>query len=93
MARKPGDVVNLRLRLPEALRRRLAHEADASNRSLNSEILWRLGQTFDEKWQQFIAGMEQIERDQREFTDRLMQNPEFREKMTEIIANMRKKED
>jgi Arc-like DNA binding domain len=36
-------IANLRLRLPETLRRKLATEAEKSQRSLNSEILWRLG--------------------------------------------------
>jgi hypothetical protein len=38
-------IANLRLRLPETLRKKLAQEAEKSERSLNSEILWRLGQS------------------------------------------------
>ena len=45
MPRKPTDTVNLRIRLPEGLRKLLATEAERSERSLNSEIVWRLGQT------------------------------------------------
>ena len=39
MARKPSDTVQLKLRFPEALRRRLEREAKRHGRSLNSEIL------------------------------------------------------
>ena len=39
MARKPTDTVQLKLRFPEALRRRLEREAKRNGRSLNSEIL------------------------------------------------------
>jgi plasmid stability protein len=39
MARKPTDTVQLKLRFPEALRRRLEREANKHGRSLNSEIL------------------------------------------------------
>jgi hypothetical protein len=46
MAKKPPDEpVNLRLRMPEALRKKLAAEAEANERSLNSEIVYRLGQS------------------------------------------------
>jgi Arc-like DNA binding domain len=45
MARKPTDTVNLRVRMPEGIRKRLAVEAEESRRSLNSEIVWRLGQS------------------------------------------------
>jgi hypothetical protein len=91
MARKPTDTVALQVRLPEALRRKLAHEAEKSERSLNSEILWRLGQTLTEEWQQFIAGMGKIETDEREFMDRMMQRPEFREKLSKIVAEIPRK--
>lgn len=75
MARKATDLVNLTLRLPEALRQRLASEAEKASRSLNSEILWRLGQTFSDQWQGFIAGVEQQERQKQENFERMMQDP------------------
>lgn len=43
--RKFDEPVNLRLRMPEALRKRLETEAKANERSLNSEIVYRLGQS------------------------------------------------
>jgi len=46
MAKRPPDEpVNLRVRMPEALRKKLAAEAEANARSLNSEIVYRLGQS------------------------------------------------
>lgn len=92
MARKGTDTVNLRLRMPEALRKTLVAEADKANRSLNSEILWRLGQTFGEQWQRFIAGMEALERNEQERLDRLMQDPKLREAVAKIVATLPKKE-
>ncbi len=38
--------VSLQVRLPEGLRRKLVQEADQNARSLNGEIVWRLGQSF-----------------------------------------------
>jgi len=46
MARKPTDTVQLNLRFPESLRRRLERAADANDCSLNSEIVIRLEQSF-----------------------------------------------
>jgi Arc-like DNA binding domain len=92
MARKGTDTVNLRLRMPEALRQHLATEAEEANRSLNSEILWRLGQTFSKRWQEFIAGMEEQERTEQERRDQLMQDPKFQKSLSEIIARHFKKE-
>jgi hypothetical protein len=46
VARKPTDTVQLNLRFPETLRRRLERAADANDCSLNSEIVMRLEQSF-----------------------------------------------
>jgi hypothetical protein len=85
--RKDTDVVNLRLRLPEALRKQLDVAAEKSNRSLNSEILWRLGQTFGKEWMEFVGEMEQQERDDQERLERFMNNPEARAGLQKIIAD------
>ncbi len=42
MAEKAGDVVQVNLRLPQGLRRKLAAEARRNKRSLNAEIVHRL---------------------------------------------------
>jgi Arc-like DNA binding dprotein len=46
MARKPAEKVGLRLRMPEGLRRLVERSAKAHNRSMNTEIVWRLGESF-----------------------------------------------
>ena len=91
MARKGTDTINLRLRMPEALRKTLAMEAEKANRSLNSEILWRLGRTLSEQWREFIAGMEEQERTEQERRDQLMQDPKFQKSLSEIVARHLKK--
>jgi hypothetical protein len=90
MVRK--STAHLRLRLPAELRKAIAVEAEKANRSLNAEILWRLGQTLSEEWQRFIAGMEKIEKDEQERVDQLLQNPKLREYVTKLVAGMPKKE-
>jgi hypothetical protein len=44
--RKPDDIVNMKVRFTEEIRARLEQEAKKSNRSINSEIVYRLLQTF-----------------------------------------------
>ena len=59
--------------------------AESAHRSLNSEILWRLGQTFSEQWQRFVAGIEEDEINRQEWMKRLVENPKFQQVMSEII--------
>jgi len=44
---KPNDPIALQVRMTEGLRRKLAGAAQKNGRSLNAEILWRLGQTLE----------------------------------------------
>jgi hypothetical protein len=48
MSRKSDDPIALQVRMTEGLRAKLAKAAEQNGRSLNAEILWRLGQTFPE---------------------------------------------
>jgi hypothetical protein len=84
--RKLEETVNLRLRLPEALRQALTAAAEKSERSLNSEILWRLGRTFGPEWQEFVTGMEDRERREQELRERVLQDPKMRKTLDELIA-------
>jgi hypothetical protein len=52
--KQPDDPVNLRLRMPEALRLRLTALAKANERSLNSEIVYRLGQSLGPEGQEMV---------------------------------------
>jgi hypothetical protein len=83
--RRPSDLVHLQVRLPEALRQKLNAEAEKAERSLNSEILWRLGQTFSEEWQRFISGVEEKERKEKERFDQFMNDPRQQKAMTRLI--------
>jgi hypothetical protein len=90
--RKPADTVNLRLRLPEALRVKLESEADRNKRSLNSEILYRLDQTFGEEFLRFVTHQEERERTEQEMLDRFRQDPRAKALMADIIAKLPNKE-
>jgi hypothetical protein len=46
---KPSDPIALQVRMTEGLRRKLAGAAEKNGRSLNAEILWRLGQTLEKE--------------------------------------------
>jgi hypothetical protein len=48
VARKPTDTVQLKVRLPEALRRDMEYAAARNNRSMNAEIVARLGRSLRE---------------------------------------------
>jgi hypothetical protein len=89
MARKATDTVNLRLRMPDALHRELVTAAEKAQRSLNSEILWRVGQTFGEEWQRFIAGQEERQRREEEDFERVMQNPKMQATLKRVMADLR----
>jgi Arc-like DNA binding domain len=86
MARAPRELVNLKLRLPEALRQKLAAEAEQAGRSLNSEILWRLGYTFGPPWQKFIAAMDEFEKRRQEEFERQMNDPQVQQTFSKILA-------
>jgi hypothetical protein len=89
MARRLTDIVAMQVRLPEGLRRQLASAAEANARSLNSEILWRLGQSFGPQEQRLVDQAELEEKRETEFRERLLQNEET---IRTIVAGMRKKE-
>jgi hypothetical protein len=76
MARKPDDTVNLRLRMPDSLRKRLASEAEQNERSLNSEIVYRLGKSLglegDELIKQHESAEERMKRLLEEIVQRLI---------------------
>ena len=90
MARKPSETINLRVRMPEALRATVAVEAAKAGRSLNAEILYRLGLTLGEKWQRFVAGIEEEERSDQELLNRALENPKLQDTLRNIIASMRR---
>jgi hypothetical protein len=73
--RKPTDVVNIKVRCLEALRSRLEHEAKKNQRSLNGEIVYRLGASFGEEGVALAGQFEEAEK-------------EIRKKLQEIVARL-----
>jgi hypothetical protein len=65
------------------LRRKLANAAEKNGRSLNSEILHRLDQTFGEEFLQFVAELEKRERLFLEALERAKQDPEKMKRLRE----------
>jgi Arc-like DNA binding domain len=74
--RKPTDIVNLKVRFTEAMRARIEQEAKKNNRSLNGEIVYRLGVTFGPEGVALAGQFEEHEREMarklREVVERLV---------------------
>lgn len=58
MTRKKKDATSFNLRLPRKLLERIGQATEHSMRSLNSEMVWRLEQTFSERWERFVRDEE-----------------------------------
>jgi hypothetical protein len=82
--RNPSDIINLKLRFTEALRSRIEQEAKNNQRSLNGEIVYRLGQSFGAEGAELAAQYEQRE-------EELSQA--VREIVQAIIADGKRKKD
>jgi len=86
MARKPTDTVALQVRLVEGLRRKLASSAEKNGRSLNSEIVWRLGQSFGSEGAAWSDQHETSEKGRDNFLKAMVNTPEFRWLAAETVA-------
>jgi Arc-like DNA binding domain len=75
--------VSLQVRLPEGLRRKLVQEADKNARSLNGEIVWRLGQSFGTE---DAALAEAGEKERARILDEIVHSPEVHKKLVEQLA-------
>jgi hypothetical protein len=64
--------VALQVRLPDALRRKLAAEAEKSQRSLNSEIVWRLGQSLGAEGGVLVDQHEAAEKERAKVLDEII---------------------
>lgn len=73
--RKPTDIVNIKVRCIEALRARLEHEAKKNQRSLNGEIVYRLGASFGEEGVALAGQFAEAEK-------------EIQKKLQEIVAQL-----
>jgi hypothetical protein len=61
--RRPTDLVNLKVRFTEAMRKRIEQEAKKNQRSLNGEIVYRLGVSFGEEGVALAAQFEEAEKE------------------------------
>jgi hypothetical protein len=91
MARDATDMVNLRLRLPEELRHKLANEAEKANRSLNSEVLFRLTRSLGPEWGDLVSRAEERERQEQELIERMREDPKVQASLAKVIAELREK--
>jgi len=73
--RKPTDIVNIKVRCVEALRARLEQEAKKNQRSLNGEIVYRLGASFGAEGVALAGQFEEAEK-------------EIQKKLQEIVAQL-----
>lgn len=80
--RKPDDMVDMKVRFQEAFRARLEQEAKKNNRSINGEIVYRLGTTFGAEG---VALAGEFEKHEREVAKK------FREVVERMIVDARKK--
>jgi hypothetical protein len=67
MPRPKTDFNNFRLRVPPDTYQQIADAAETAGRSMNAEILYRLGRTFDPRWADYIAKIDAEERRYQEF--------------------------
>ena len=78
---KSDKLVNLRVRMPEALRKKLSVESNANERSLNSEIVYRLGRSFGAEGLElaimFESSEQRTKRVLEELVAKLVPVPEF----------------
>ena len=86
MPRKQMDTVALQVRLPEGLRRKLANAANKNARSLNSEIVWRLGQSFGTEGGVLVDHHEAAEKERAKVLDEIVHNPEVHKKLVEQLT-------
>ncbi|MGA8584254.1 MAG: Arc family DNA-binding protein [Roseiarcus sp.] len=77
--RNPLDIVALQVRLTEAMRRQLVAEAKANERSLNSEIVYRLGQSLGPAGLKMVKAHETEEQNNRRVLEEIVR---------EIIADI-----
>jgi predicted Ser/Thr protein kinase len=61
--RKPTDIVSLKIRFTEAMRTRIEQEAKKANRSLNGEMVYRLGLTFGAEGVELANQFEEAEKE------------------------------
>lgn len=85
MAKKLSDTVHLKLRFPEALRRRLAKAAKQNSRSMNTEIIHRLNSSLEQESPKLLATVSKYG----PLVENGKVNPEAAAAMLELARSMR----
>jgi hypothetical protein len=78
--------------MPPGLYEQVTVAAEAAGRSMNSEILHRLGGTFDVRWQEYIAKLDERERREREALELWQNDPAWKEWVRENLPKMKLKD-
>jgi Arc-like DNA binding domain len=89
--RRIDETISFKLRMPEGLRQKLEDEAEKAERSMNSEILWRLGHTFSAEWQELIAVVVEREKKVEELGKRMMESPALQKIVSDLVAKHKPK--
>jgi hypothetical protein len=83
--RKLTDIVSLQVRLPEGLRRKLAAAAEKDARSLNSQVVWMLGQSLGGEGKEFFEQQEAYEAEIKKALDRMVNDPEVKKQLRDRV--------
>jgi hypothetical protein len=72
--RKPTDIVSLKVRFTEALRARIEQDAKKNNRSLNREIVHRLGISYGAEGVELANQFEEHEKEMAKRLHEIVEN-------------------
>jgi hypothetical protein len=86
------DHTQFKVRLVEPLRSKLTGAAGAADRTINSEILWRLEQSLEPEWPDYIAKIAERQQHERTVLEHLRQDPDLAAQISaQIDAAMKAK--
>jgi hypothetical protein len=85
MARPKTEHKSFKLRLPPAMYDQLDKAAAEADRSINSEMLYRLGRTLDPRWAEYIAALDERDRLRREIVEQALSNPRTQEWFDTVV--------
>jgi hypothetical protein len=90
--REPDDTVHLKLRLPEHLRRQIEDAAKEAGHSMNTEISWRLTETFSPSFKEYRSIVTKQRVDQRrleeEIMKKIMTDPKVQDTFLTVIRGL-----
>jgi uncharacterized protein with von Willebrand factor type A (vWA) domain len=99
MSKKPSQIVQVKVRMREDLRRKIEHAAQKNGLTVNAEILRRLDQTFDvtvDKLEASVAKLSRFEEIMEEFVRvqvGKVNREEYRHRLTEADLTEAEREE